>query len=194
MSNPKFNAEELNNEKEINLGFTKKEKVVGKGNKLFWIFTSLFALLIITIILLNTFVFFVAEVSGSSMEETLQHGDKLITNRYKEPKVDSIVTIKMGDELWIKRVVAVGGDRVEIKNGYVYVNGERKDEPYIDNKPITFLRDRDSLDITLKEDELFYLGDNRTISEDARMHGPCKVGDVVGVVENWSLWINDLLN
>ena len=50
MSNPKFNAEELNNEKEINLGSTKKEKVVGKGNKLFWIFTSLFALLIITII------------------------------------------------------------------------------------------------------------------------------------------------
>jgi signal peptidase I len=100
----------------------------------------------------------------------------------------------MGDELWIKRVIAVGGDRVEIKNGYVFINGERKDEPYIDNKPITFLRDKDSLDITLKEDEIFYLGDNRTVSEDARMHGPCKVDDVVGVVENWSLWLNDLFD
>ncbi len=190
----------------LNQSLIDQEKSKRKDS-LFFLAVSFFALLfMLVVIILNTYVFFIAEVSGASMYPTLEQDDKLITNRYKRPEVDDIITVKHQKEdgtyeLWIKRVIAVGGDTVEIKGGYVYVNGQKKSEPYIENKAITFLRDDDgkvdkdkTLQYTLKEDEIYFLGDNRSVSNDARTTGPCKESDVVGVVEGWSLWLNSLKN
>ncbi len=205
MSNLDFHTQNyISNGVSINKSLAEIERVKRRDNFFFFAISSIALLLIYVIFVLNTYVFFVAQVSGVSMVPTLQNGDKLITNRYKQPKVDDIITLRHQNsngeyEIWIKRVIAVGGDRVQIKEGFVYVNGVKKNEPYIDNQPITFIKDGlgnaspyETYDYTLKDDEIFYLGDNRKLSFDARANGPCKVYDVVGVVENWSLWLNEI--
>ncbi len=188
----------------VNQSLLEREKQKRKDN-LFFLIISFFALvLMLTVVILNTYVFFIADVSGSSMFPTLQNGDKLITNRYKEPKVDSIIIIRYHrpngtSELWIKRAIAVEGDTVEIKDGFVYVNGLLKDEPYIaqgiktqsikDGKDYGF----ESVKWTLKKDEVFFLGDNRYpgMSKDSRVVGPYKTSEIMGVVEEWSLRFNE---
>ncbi len=187
----------------VNDSLLEKERSKQKDN-LFFLIISFFALVVMLIVVvLNTFVFFIADVDGSSMYPTLTDGDKLMTNRYKDIEIDSIITVKQkdgngNDVLWIKRVIALGGDRVEIKDGYVYVNGNIKAEPYVEKGVKTeSIKDGinyeyDSVTWTLQEDEVFFLGDNRAQgkSTDSRFVGPCKKSDVVGVVEEWSLRLN----
>ncbi len=170
-----------------------KERSKRRDN-LFFLAISFFALTVmLVIIVLNTYVFFIADVSGSSMYPTLKTGDKLVVNRYKDAEINSIVIIEHTKsngqtELWIKRVIAEGGDTVEIVGGYVYVNGALKDESYLSTQGVTEERGYGNKWV-LAEDEIFFLGDNRKDSEDARIHGPCKESDVMGVIENWSLWL-----
>ncbi len=190
----------IENHTSVNKSLVEIERGKRRDN-LFYLAISFFALcIILAVMVVNTYVFFIADVSGASMYPTLNTGDKLITNRIKEPELNSIVTIRHKKsngqyELWIKRVVAVGkaGEQtvVEIINNNLYVNGVQKDEPYLVRSGITEPKNGVSRWV-LKEDEIFFLGDNRLNSQDAREHGPCKKSDVVGVVEAWSLWLNDL--
>lgn len=82
-----------------------------------------------------------------------------------------------GDEQdFIKRVVAVGGDRVEGRNGEIYVNGERVDEPFLEPGDGT----TEFPPVTVPEDMLFVMGDNRNNSDDSRNFGPIPEDSVVG--------------
>jgi signal peptidase I len=85
----------------------------------------------------------------------------------------------------IKRVIAVGGDTVEISDNSVVVNGVAVDEPYLN--PGTLMADMDAR--VLEPDELWVMGDNRNESSDSRFIGPVHVDDVVGeaVVRIWPL-------
>lgn len=168
-----------------------------KFPKSFWIWISLVVAISLTIICLNRFVFMYANVVGSSMENTLQSGDTLLANKCKDFEVGSIVIIKNEkekNEYIIKRVVAVGGDTVEIKDGALYVNGKKKSEPYAVGRtePKGWYGWTDKSAYTLKKNQVFYLGDNREVSLDARTYGPCDKEDVVAVVTNFSLWLNNL--
>lgn len=113
-------------------------------------------------------------VVGQSMSGTLENGQVVLVNRfiYKliQPKAnDIIVFLPNGNEkshYYIKRVIAVPGDTVQIIDGKVYVNEEPFEEeienPYIENGLIA------EEPITVGEDEYFVLGDNRNNSEDSR--------------------------
>ena len=157
---------------------------------------------IVLIIHLNLFVLMNIEVSGKSMESTLQSGDNLIVKRNAKVERGDIIIINKNthktaetDYYIIKRVIGVGGDKVEIKtDGKVYVNGEQLDESYLDDGQVTYIYDffhheylPGEISINLEEDEIFYLGDNRKNSLDARMNGPCKQSDVIGVVSDFSV-------
>ena len=76
----------------------------------------------------------------------------------------------------IKRVIAVGGETLEIRGGQVYVDGVAIDEPY--------LRQGSTMDafgpVTVPEGEVFVMGDNRNQSEDSRRFGTVPVGDIIG--------------
>ncbi len=135
-----------------------------------WISAFLFALVIVVFVM--TFCFRLVDVDGSSMLQTLQDGNKVIvTGLNYEPQVGDIVVISHGAELdkaLVKRVIAVGGQTVDINSetGEVIVDGVVIDEPYINGK--TAQNGDVTFPIEVREGTVFVMGDNRPISKDSR--------------------------
>ena len=120
-----------------------------------------------------TFVGQRTEVSGSSMETTLSDKDQLIvdkmTYRFRDPKRYDIVVFPyqyQDNTYYIKRIIGLPGETVQILSGMVYIDGMRLDEHYgnelMENPGIA------EEPLTLGEDEYFVLGDNRNNSSDSR--------------------------
>ncbi|NCC87021.1 MAG: signal peptidase I [Clostridia bacterium] len=128
----------------------------------------------VVVFILVAFIFRTASVSGSSMVPTLESGDKLIvSNLVSNYGYGDIVVVcqpNFLNENLIKRVIAVGGDTVDIDfvQGIVYINGKKIDELYINT--MTNLKPSDSLDFPLVVPQgfLFVMGDNRNASLDSR--------------------------
>lgn len=143
-------------------------------------------------ILIFIFVARVVSVEGSSMYPTLCDTDKLITsNLFYTPKQGDVIvfqTDSYGKEPLVKRVIAVGGQTVDIdfESGTVYVDGKALDEPYV-NEP-TYEREDFSGEITVPEGCIFVLGDNRNHSTDSRckdvgfVDERCIIGKVLFIV------------
>lgn len=86
------------------------------------------------------------------------------------------IGIRTPQSEFIKRVVGLGGDTVEGRDGVVYVNGQPIDEPYLPRYAVT-----DDFDVVeVPEGELFVMGDNRSDSIDSRSFGTIPEGDIVG--------------
>ena len=133
---------------------------------------------------------FISYVDGNSMETTLSHGDMLITDRLSVPKRGEIIVFKYSENKdYIKRVIAVEGDVVEIKEGYVYLKKsgettfEKLDEPYL----LSDLLTPDGGYWVVGDNEYFVLGDNRINSSDSRYIGTIKESQIKGVVHNF--WV-----
>ena len=142
-----------------------KENTKKNGDKRFWIFLTVFA---IVCILLRLFVFEFFHISGGSMIPTFEDGNyvfaeqiSVYTNKITR---GDIVIVKYPSGLpCVKRVIAVEGDTVEIKNGLLVLNGKEVQETYINEK---MHQDMDV--ITVKENSIFVMGDNRNYSSDSR--------------------------
>ena len=124
------------------------------------------------------------EVEGASMEPTFHTGERVLVNRlayqtFREPQRGDVVVFHAwhtaGEEDYIKRVVGLPGDVVEIHDGAVFINGSRLDEPYLDQST------QSSLGPTVVQEEtVFVLGDNRGNSSDSRLFGPLPRDRIVG--------------
>ncbi|MCL2839786.1 MAG: signal peptidase I [Defluviitaleaceae bacterium] len=152
-----------------------------------WLIAIAFAALLFFVV--RSFLFRVAHVNGNSMEPTLSHGDMVVLNRlsylFSVPRVDDIVAFPFAEnpsEFYIKRVIAVPGDMVDLQNGVFLINGI----PLVDDfslEPIVSFGDI-RFPTTIEAGHFFVLGDNRNASMDSRFAsvGNVPARDMVGRV------------
>ena len=119
---------------------------------------------------IRTFVVELYLVDGPSMRPTLQHAQRLVVNKFiyhfRAPEKGEVLIFRYPKDPsrdFIKRVIAVPGDTIEIKDGNVFVNGELQNEDYILSKCRG-----DYPKSTIPEGHIFVMGDNRNNSEDSR--------------------------
>lgn len=134
-----------------------------------WDWTRSILIAVVLALLIRLFLFEVFVVEGRSMYPTLVETERLMVNklvyRIDEPKLGDIVVFEFepGRD-FIKRVIGMEGDKIEIINGRVYINGNPLDEPYL-------LKDMDMYNygpVEVPPGYLFLLGDYRQNSMDSR--------------------------
>lgn len=148
-------------------------------------------LVLVIAFLFNSYVCRRNAISGVAMQPTLDDGEHVLVNLLAAHigairRGDIIILdsgnlsehIQVGD--LVKRVVAVGGDTVELKDEAVYVNGEKLDEPYLASGTVTEPIDLRFKKVVLDKNQYYVLGDNRSASLDSRFFGPILRSDIVG--------------
>lgn len=143
---------------------------------------------VVSVVLLFAFGVRLIGVSGPSMQDTLYTGDRLVVLGSLLSGFEAGDVVVVNDynaelsETIVKRIIAVGGQTVDIDfaSGVVYVDGEALEEPYI--KEPTYTTEGTEFPLTLAEDEVFIMGDNRNHSTDSRSPklGPVKRGYLQG--------------
>lgn len=140
------------------------------GNKKITIFKEYIIPVVVAIVvsfLMTKFLFYSVSIPSESMVPTINKGDRLLATRiYNKEKLQrGDIVIFYSDELderLIKRLIGLPGDKIEIKDGIVFVNNEKIKEDYVVNK------DEYNGVYSVPEGEYFFLGDNRPISKDSR--------------------------
>ena len=137
---------------------------------------------IVIAVLINLFLAQATRVYGSSMEPNLHTDQRLVVEklsyRLHEPRRGDVVVLRMperGPELLIKRVIALPGEVIEVRDGDVLVNGTPLQEPYL-QRPTNGTYGP----ATVPEGQLFVMGDNRGASNDSRVFGPVERARIIG--------------
>ncbi|MFH1169807.1 MAG: signal peptidase I [Chloroflexota bacterium] len=133
-------------------------------------------------------------VIGNSMLPSFQNNERLLVNKavyiFRQPQRGEVVVFRHSKETdYIKRIIGLPGDTVEVKKNKVYVNGSALNEPYINNAPdYTFGPEK------IPEGQYFVLGDNRDNSDDSHSGWVVPRDDIVGKAwiliwppDNWGL-------
>ena len=179
-----------------------KEKRQNKKNRIASAVLFVLIAVLLLVVVMNVFVYITVEVDGVSMYPTLNDMDVVKANKHKDFSYGDIVVIEKteGNEKYniVKRVIAMGGDHLEIKDYKVYLNGEVLTEDYVKDDPATELVDESrtygDIDLIVPDGKIFYLGDNRINSIDSRDDGCCDEKDVIGVIEGWSISTRGIRN
>lgn len=153
---------------------------------------AMIAVVVLGVILLRTFVFVPYEIPSGSMEETIKTGDMVFSEKLtyytRAPQRGDIVTFddpEVDNRTLIKRVIAVGGQTVDLVDGHVVVDGVTLDEPYTLGKQSNPLnRTAAGVEVaypyTVPEGYVWVMGDNRTSSSDSRYFGAIPVSSITG--------------
>ncbi len=164
-----------------------KQPFSAKKEILSWVKVILAALVLS--FLLNHYVIVSAEVPTGSMENTIMIGDRIIASRlsyhFHEPKRGDIVVFYFPDDetqRYLKRIIGLPGDTIEVKDGKVYINGstEPLKEDYLRETPVG-----DYGPYTVPKDSYFMMGDNRNDSFDSRFweHTYATKDEIIGKAE-----------
>jgi len=173
-------------------------------------------LAIILALFIRTFIVQAFKIPSGSMKDTLQIGDHILVNKfiygvklpfinttiipYKKPQREDIIVFKFRQEPkkdFIKRTIGIPGDVIEIRNKEVYVNKKPLEQDYAIYTDLHIIpkamQPRDNFGpVTVPEDSIFVMGDNRDHSYDSRFWGFVNLKDVKGkaIIIYWS-WDND---
>ena len=147
------------------------------------------ALAVVISVVLNLFVVQVTEVRQRSMELTLEQNDRVLVSkldyRFGNPQRGDIVVFNPPTDStipYVKRVIAVGGDTIDLRDGKVYVNGKLIEYAQTRGQPTTPQAATVRFPFTVPEGAIFVLGDNRQSSSDSRTFGSVPVGNIIGKV------------
>src|SRR5664279_2179453 len=151
-------------------------------------------------LILSTFVVQPFHVEQTSMEPTVNPGeyvlvDKLFAGVLGYHRGDIVVLnipVSSGFEPaapLIKRIIATGGERLQIHDGAVFINGVKLDEPYLPAGTETNMSDGANLDVVIPAGSVFVMGDHRSASTDSRVFGAVPVSGIIGhaILRYWPL-------
>lgn len=144
---------------------------------------------------LRKFVIEPYNIPSGSMIDTIEVGDIIMAQKVtlemgKDPEVGQIVTFynvegevdeKGKTIVYIKRVIATAGQTIDLKDGYVYIDGEKQEESYTDGQPSYDLNSGIEYPFTVSEGCIWVMGDNRTNSSDSRWFGEVPIENVNGI-------------
>lgn len=143
-----------------------------------WEYIKMIIFVVVVVLIVNNFLLINARVPSESMEKTIMTGDRFFGNRlaylFDDPERFDIVVFKYPDDesqLFVKRVIGLPGETVEIKDGKVYINGSETplDDSFTPETPTG-----DYGPYVVPEGSYFMLGDNRNHSGDSRFwKQPC---------------------
>lgn len=158
-----------------------------------WVVSIVTALLAVLII--RSFFFTIIRVDGTSMTDTLQNNDRLFVTvldmKLHGPDRFDVVITHYDDtrKEYVKRVIGLPGDTLEVRSGVLYVNGEAYEEPFLSPERIVnySLPQYDFGPIEVPEGSYFVMGDNRDNSRDSRRVGFLSEDKIVGKVR-YIIW------
>lgn len=176
--------QEQENESVENNSDDKRSKVAGFFLGLFDLVKTIVLIVVLTYVI-RLFLIQPFIVDGQSMEPSFHNNDYLITEKVsfkiRSPERGEIVIIHPPDNPeinYIKRIVGLPGDTIQVKDGFVYANHKRLDESYLPSGDIT-ATNKENYSIILKDKEYFVMGDNRNHSRDSREIGPIPYQNIV---------------
>ena len=165
------------------------------SSDLFWLLRQCWTVIVLaslgtlSYLLITRYIVQFIQVEGSSMYPTLTDSGHYWLNRFSyvisEPRQNDIVALKdpRDNTLEVKRIIAMPGQSVYLKDGRVYVNGKLLDEPYLPaNTPTYAYEKNESEFICIGNDKFFVLGDNRNNSTDSRTFGAVPRQNIIGKV------------
>ena len=146
-------------------------------------------LAIFSYFLISRYILQSVQVVGASMSPTLQDTDRYFLNRWiynlRQPRRGEIVVLRDPTDgaYCVKRVIALPGEAVNLKNGHLFVNGRELPEPYLPSGVKTFTPEKvQDTKVACDKNHYFVLGDNRNNSFDSRFYGPVARQNILGVV------------
>jgi signal peptidase I len=193
-------------------GVSVEQQITRKKKSNFREITEAVVVAVILAFIIRAFVVQAYKIPSGSMKPTLQIGDYLLVNKFiygvkapftgstlipvKQPVPGDIIVFKYPKDPkldYIKRVIAVAGDRVEIRNKQVFVNGKAIEDPHAHYssgavEPAAFSRRDNMPPLSVPDGHLFVLGDNRDNSRDSRFWGFVPLQDIRGkaLIIYWS--------
>jgi len=156
-------------------------KTKQKNDWLEWIKAILIAVLIA--FFLKAFIFTTSIVEGESMEPTLEDGERVIFNKLVyilgEPERGDIIFINRPTKNYVKRIIGLPGETIEIRHSELFVDGEKVEQPFLNQEEKYLTGNIEP--ITIPEDSYYVMGDNRAISKDSRNGlGLVEEDDIIG--------------
>lgn len=165
-----------------------KPTTIGSVILNFFEFIKTVIVIVILAAIIRLFVIQPFIVDGQSMEPNFQNNDYLITEKIsfhlQQINHGEVIILRPPDNPsvnYLKRVIGIPGDTVDIKDGDVYVNGQKLTEPYIDGQK-TLTTNNEEMKTALRESEYFVMGDNRNHSRDSRELGPIPKQNIISHV------------